>query len=353
MSDSLGISVGEVVRTIAKRSRLTQAAVLDIFEMKSLGLSTKQISITLAVSYSVLRVFLPEVSKQVGAKLLKLKAQGRTNAAVSKKLWLKRHVVASYYEANATKFVYTYSDFEFYKRNTRTGNVVNADFLRYNFSRYSSFAELPGEKVLATGGYRPYRSYIIDTRREYAVTSTARMHIPRSTHSSVYYDKHVYAIGNSLVCERYVCDDDYWEEFAVLPAECNETVAMSIVLMEATQSIYLLGGQYHDEEENGYDEDIILRLDLEILDFEVLKVRLPSPGSCIPSFVVSSESTTIYFILGHYLYSLDTLTNEIELNRMISKKLPLFIPCYFAEGNLYYSPRFGPAKPLAIGGLDK
>jgi hypothetical protein len=157
----------------------------------------------------------------------------------------------------------------------------------YTFKLASCWSEVPGGSLLITGGGDPaVREVVrIDTRREFAVAHCPPMLTPRRAHAAVYHTPHLYILGGwsaggwfgrSIVlskCERYVCAENRWEALPPLPRACCE---LSGVMVES--SLYALGGY------DGLALDLVQKLSLESLTWELMQFRLPFAGFGIPCF---------------------------------------------------------------------
>jgi hypothetical protein len=195
----------------------------------------------------------------------------------------------------------------------------------------------------------------IDATREYAVTSRASLTImKRFGHSSVCCEQYVYVIGGGTKqCERYDVAEDRWEVFGVLPGIHNVYLDISLVLMETTHSIYLIGGQSFAKIQatGGEGADFIWRLDLVSLAFEVLDVKLPRASSCIPCFKLSPKSPVIYMLLDRDLYSFNPSTSLMQHVRRVTRKAQCRGPCYYVLGGTLHFSDDSQARTLAIGEL--
>jgi hypothetical protein len=101
---------------------------------------------------------------------------------------------------------------------------------------------------------------------------------PRYLHAAVYHTPHLYILEgyddrNLSECERYVCAENRWEALSLLPRACTCT---SGVVVE--NSLYALGGY------DGSELDLVQKLSLESLTWELMHFRLPFTGWCIPLF---------------------------------------------------------------------
>jgi hypothetical protein len=151
---------------------------------------------------------------------------------------------------------------------------------------------------------------------------------PRKAHAAVYHTPHLYILGGwNGRClgerERYECAENRWEVLPLLPRACHST---SGVVVES--SLYALGGQ------NGSHLDLVQKLSLESLTWELMQFRLPFTGKCIPCFKL--RDTEVYLVVENTLCSftafeirsLKTLTGAIE---------SWFGVSYYHRGTLYYS----------------
>jgi hypothetical protein len=216
----------------------------------------------------------------------------------------------------------------------------------YTFKFGCCWSDLTGGSLLITGGGLPIavREVVrIDTRREFAVAHCAPMLTPRVGHAAVYHTPHLYILGgmndsNLRECERYVCAESRWEALPPLPKACQST---SGVVVE--NSLYTLGG--HD----GSALDLVQKLSLESLTWELMQFRLPFAGYCIPCFKV--RETEVYLVFNQTLFSftalavrpLKTLTDYIRSEYGAS---------YYHRGTLYCSSYSGRARSLEIGSLS-
>jgi hypothetical protein len=199
-----------------------------------------------------------------------------------------------------------------------------------------------GRSLLITGGgYPAVREVVrIDTRREFAVTQCPPMLTPRRFHAAVYHTQNLYILGGwsgsaLKECERYVCAEKRREALPPLPKACSRTSGLVV-----EKSLYALGG--HD----GEDLDLVQRLNLESLTWELMQLKLPRAGGCISCFMVGD--TEVYLVVKRTLYSftalkvhpLKTLTKDIRSKRGAS---------YYHSGTLYCSSDKGAVRRYKIG----
>jgi hypothetical protein len=173
---------------------------------------------------------------------------------------------------------------------------------------------VPGESLLITGGGIPsVREVVrIDTRREYAVAHCPPMLTPRRQHAAVYHTPHLYVLGGwsggcLSECERYACAENRWEALPSLPTAFYSTLG---VVVES--SLYALGGY------DASELDLVQKLSLESLTWELMQFRLPFAGSGLPCFKV--RDTEVYLVVNQTLCSftsfevrpLKSLTGNIQ-----------------------------------------
>jgi hypothetical protein len=207
---------------------------------------------------------------------------------------------------------------------------------------------VPGGSLLITGGVgypTAVREVVrIDTRREFAVAHCPPMLTPRLAHAAVYHTPDLYILGGwsdsryLSECERYVCAENRWEALPPLPRACNS--ASGVVVGSC---LYALGG---------FDRsclvDVVQKLNLESLIWELMQFRLPFAGCGIPFFKV--RETEVYLVVNQTLCSfttsevrpLQTLTEDIQSDYGAS---------YYHSGTLYCSTSKG-VRCLEIGSLS-
>jgi hypothetical protein len=167
---------------------------------------------------------------------------------------------------------------------------------------------------------------------------------PRRAHAAVYHTPHLYILGGQgdsylSECERYVCAENRWEALPPLPRACTFT---SGVVVES--SLYALGGS-----EGSSDLDLVQKLSLESLTWELMQFRLPFAGCGIPSFKV--RDTEVYLVVNKTLFSftafevrpLKTLTEDIK---------SWFGASNYRRGTLYCSRQDAGVRTYEIGSLS-
>jgi hypothetical protein len=212
---------------------------------------------------------------------------------------------------------------------------------KFWFDEYCSWCEFPGESLLITdGSSTDVVSDVarIDTLREFAVTKQSPMLSPRRSHASLYHAQCVYVLGGydtayMRQCERYECSANRWEALPQLPTACRHASAVVVA-----GSLYVLGGN------GGQALDLIQKLRLEELTWELMPLRLPSPAYCISCFTLSD--TEAYLVINSALYSFPAL----ELLRTLPRGIKSwFGPSYYSRGTLYCSYHDGAARSVELG----
>jgi hypothetical protein len=244
-------------------------------------------------------------------------------------------------------FIYSY---EFntgmlYRTSLVTGEQSSHRVPSYTFKWGCCWSEVPGGSLLITGGGRPtaVREVVrIDTRREFAVSQYPPMLTPRAGHAEVYHIQYLYVLGGWIgeylsECERYVCAESRWEALPPLPRACSAT---SGVVVE--KSLYALGG---------YDLsylDLVQKLSLESLTWEVMQLRLPFAGSGIPCFKL--RDTEVYLVVKNTLCSFTGL--QVRSLKTLADIHSWHGTSYYREGILYCSSYEGAVRSLEIGSLS-
>jgi hypothetical protein len=172
---------------------------------------------------------------------------------------------------------------------------------------------VPEGSLLITGGSPGVREVVrIDTRREFAVSDCAPMLTPRMTHAAVYHTPHLYILGgwngsNLSECERYVYAENRCEVLPSLPRACQ---GASGVVVE--NSLYALGGLCEQSA-----LDLVQKLSLESLTWELMQCWLPFAGYAIPCFKL--RETGVYLVVDKTLCSFTTL--EVRPLKTVTKEM--------------------------------
>jgi hypothetical protein len=202
-------------------------------------------------------------------------------------------------------FIYSYNGEtdQLHRTNLVTGEHSSHRVPSHTFKPYCCWREGPGGSLLITGGGYPdavSEVVRIDTRREFAVANCPSMHTPRMGHAAVHHTPHLYILGGwsdkvLSECERYVCAENRWESLPPLPRACSCT---SGVVVE--NSLYALGGN-----DDASDLDLVQKMSLESLTWELLQFRLPIAGYVIPCFKL--RDTEVYLVVKNTLCSFTAL----------------------------------------------
>jgi hypothetical protein len=247
-------------------------------------------------------------------------------------------------------FIYSYEcdTDQLHRTSLVTGEHSSHRVPSYTFKFGSCWSEVPGGSLLITGGGTPaVREVVrIDTHREFVFSHCAPMLPPRLAHAAVYHTPHLYILGgwngNNYLgeCERYVCAENRWEALPPLPRAC---CSMSGVVVE--NSLYALGGY-----DGSSDLDLVQKLSLESLTWELMQFRLSFVGSGIPCFKLSD--TEVYLVVKNTLCSLTDL--EVRPLKTLTEDIKSwFGVSYYQGGTLYCSSYEGAVHSYEIGSFSK
>jgi hypothetical protein len=252
------------------------------------------------------------------------------------------------HEVTLPTFIYSYNrgTHELHRTSLITGEQSKHRVPSYNFKDGCCWSEVPGGSLLITGGGFPTVGEVvrIDARREFAVSRCPPMLTPRREHAAVYHCVHLYVLGGwsestrLRKCERYVCAENRWEALPPLSRTCCR---MSGVVVES--SLYALGGL------RGADAlDLVQKLSLESLTWELMQLRLPYADSEIPCFKLND--TEVYLVVNATLYSFTGL--EVRPLRTLSRNIHVWYGAsYYRSGTLYCSNQWGAVGSYEIGSL--
>jgi hypothetical protein len=215
----------------------------------------------------------------------------------------------------------------------------------YTFKYFCCWSEVPGGSLLITGGGHPAVREVarIDTRREFAVAHCPPMLTPRLAHAAVYHTPHLYILGGwsdsyMRECERYVCAENRWEALPPLPRACR--YASGVVVKN---SLYALGGF------DGSALDLIQKLSLESLTWELMQFKLPFAGFGIPCFKL--RDTEVYLVVKKTLCSF-TAFEVLPLKTLTKDIQSWFGTSYYCRGTLYCTNYARGVLSLEIGSLS-
>jgi hypothetical protein len=247
-------------------------------------------------------------------------------------------------------FIYSYRTYtdQLHRTNLVTGEHSSHRVPSYMFKSCCYWSELTDGNLLITGGSSPsaVREVVrIDTRREFAVSHCAPMLTPRKCHAAVYHTPHLYILGGwsgryLSECERYVCAENRWEALPPLPTACS---GMSGVVVESC--LFALGGRM----DYAFFLDLVQKLSLESLTWELMQFRLPHPEYAVPCFKV--RDTEVYVVVNKTLYSFTVL--EVRPLKTLTKDIQSWSGAsYYHRGTLYCSSNAGGADCYKIGSLS-
>jgi hypothetical protein len=257
--------------------------------------------------------------------------------------------LAAFYQVPTFIYSYVTNTNQLHRTNLVTGEHSVHRVPSYRFKIGCRWSEVPGGSLLITGGqnenYEAVREVVrIDTRREFAVNRCPPMLTPRTSHAAVYHTPHLYILGGwngsyLSECERYVCAKNRWEALDPLPRACH---GMSGVVVE--NSLYALGGY-----DKGSPLDLVQKLSLESLTWELMQFRLPFAGSKIPCFKL--KNTEVYLLVRRTLCSFTAF--EVRPLKTLTKGIKsAFGVSYYHRGALYCSNESGESPSLEIGSLS-
>jgi hypothetical protein len=247
-------------------------------------------------------------------------------------------------------FIYSYkcNTDKLHRTSLITGEHSSHRVPSYRFKGGCCWSEVPGGSLLITGGrnedYTAVREVVrIDTRREFAVAHCTPLLTSRKDHAAVYHTPHLYILGgwnDSCLseCERYVCAENRWEALPSLPRACY---CASGVVVEG--SLYALGGF-----EGSKFLDLVQKLSLYSLTWELMQFRLPFAGYAIPCFML--RDTEVYLVVNKTLCSF-TAFEVRPLKTLTEDIVSWYGASYFRRGILYCTSDLG-VRSLEIGSLS-
>eukprot|EP00359_Climacostomum_virens_P011036 CAMPEP_0204906298 /NCGR_PEP_ID=MMETSP1397-20131031/5900_1 /ASSEMBLY_ACC=CAM_ASM_000891 /TAXON_ID=49980 /ORGANISM="Climacostomum Climacostomum virens, Strain Stock W-24" /LENGTH=408 /DNA_ID=CAMNT_0052075285 /DNA_START=783 /DNA_END=2006 /DNA_ORIENTATION=+ len=189
-------------------------------------------------------------------------------------------------------YIYSYKRYSssLFRTTLSTGETREETLINHTFRSGSVWCEVAGGDIYFTGGkysdYKAVNEVVRVSGSSLEATKKAGMLSARGWHGSVYYKDYLYAIGGwnrgpMSECERLSVREDRWEALQPLPQACNY---LSVVVVKETECLYALGG------DKGYSYlDVIQRLRLGKLEWDVMPLRLPSCQSSIACFSKESK----------------------------------------------------------------
>jgi hypothetical protein len=319
----------------AHTEKVSQNTLEEISKLAHSGLSTEAIS-------AVIRLNTTTVQQII--------ASDQTHRArVVQQLQIKDFQAPQLHDDTLPTFIYSYNGTtdQLHRTKLVTGDQSRHRVPSYTFKSGCCWSEVPGGSLLITGGWfftAVSEVVRIDTHREFAVCHCPPMLTPRYCHAAVYHTPHLYLLGGmediiTSGCERYVCPENRWEALPPLPTACSES---SGVVVE--NSLYALGGEQHFE-----SLDLVQKLTLESLTWEVMQLRLPFACSCIPWFKL--RDTEVYLVVRSTLCSFTGL-EVLPLKTLTEDICSWYGASYYHRGTLYCSSETGEVNSYEIGSLS-
>jgi hypothetical protein len=256
----------------------------------------------------------------------------------------------AFYQVPTFIYSYMYSTDQLHRTSLVTGEHSSHRVPSYTFKGGCCWSEVPGGSLLITGGEDEAHSGVrevvrIDTRREFAVAHCPPMLTPRREHAAVYHTPHLYILGGDSSsrylseCERFVCAENRWQALPPLPRACSAT---SGVVVES--SLYALGGY-----KGSSPLDLVQKLSLASLTWELMQFRLPFASCSIPCFKV--KDTEVYLVVNKTLCSFTGF--EVRALKTLTKNIQSwFGASYYHRGTLYCSYHLGGVRSYEIGSLS-
>jgi len=238
---------------------------------------------------------------------------------------------------------------ELYWTSLETGANSFAKLPLHTFRNCSSWCELPGGLLAFTGGQdiTYYKECTLVNINDLSIEQKAPMIGARGSHNSAYFRGALYAIGgyrNALLksCERYLCDQDVWEE---IPELLVASHSAGLIVLDITARLYALGGIG----EIG-TLDVIQELDLRTLTWRELLLHLPNANYLLACFKLNSDAEEIYFMESKYLYCINPSRGRFEkLWKLDKNHCSCWGPSYFYNNVLYSSSNQGAVTRVEIG----
>jgi hypothetical protein len=330
ISERAGPTKDEVKETLGQATGLTPKDVGIIFNMKQRRLSLEQITQDPGSELEIL-------------KALADRSTPRTTEEIQEPHTAQPTMTLLKHQESTTPTFFSCclnNKNQLLRVNLLTGEQSCHEVPNYKFRGVCRMSELPGGRLLITGGFPAGREVEkIDTLREYSVLSVPPMHTPRLDHAAVYHSQYLYVLGGFngrglRECERYVCAENRWEELPALPVGAY---GMSAVELENT--LYALGGANHTGNLN-----VVQTLRIDSLTWELMQLSLPQADKCFPCFKTDTQA---YLVINKTLYSFTPL----EVKPI--KTVPRSIKCrssYYSRGTLYYAFYDG-LQSLVVGEL--
>jgi hypothetical protein len=285
-----------------------------------------------------LRINITHVLKVIAVRRKPVQLQRRLPSAAS------REVVP----VNIYSYSFNSSDLHWIVLQTGEARMISIPDFAFKFS--SCVCELPGGALYFTGGgitlFRSNEVWCVEGLKDFGVVSKRPMLTKRGNHACVYVKGFLlvfggYAISSPLVeCERFDTSTERWD---VLPKLLQPYVYLSAVAFEATNCVYVLGGDGNEVDE----------LKLNNLKWRQLSLRLPYVSSRIPTFTVKGNDAEFFIVQGAGLLRVNPSLDELGVVRTLSQNIECSNgPSYFSNGVLYCTQGTNPPiVHLHIGAL--
>jgi hypothetical protein len=244
-------------------------------------------------------------------------------------------------------FIYSYKqDYDqLHRTNLVTGEQSIHRVLSYRFKTGCCWSEVPGGSLLITGGGWPaVREVVRIDVGTFEVFPQPLMLTPRAQQAAVYHTQHLYVLGGwsdsrfLSECERYACAEKRWEALPPLPRACS--YASGVVV---DRNLYALGGY------DGSYLDLVQKLSLESLTWELMQLRLPFAGRGIPCFKL--RDAEVYLVVNKTLCSFTDL-EVLPLMTLTEDFGSWYGASYYHRGTLYCSSDWGAVNSHQIGSLS-
>jgi hypothetical protein len=207
------LTFDQVKNSFGQATGYTPKELSIIFCMKQAGISLEEISQKFGIDLEVLKYFLePQEATEeiVGTEALADQGPYEISLEVSKraytlgspedcKTYRKSPPTTTEQTKEPHTFFYSCLWNWLFRVNLLTGEQSCHEVPNYEFRPSHRWSELPGGRLLITGGGFPSVREVekIETLREYAVSSQPPMHTARSDHAAVYHSQHVYVLGGT------------------------------------------------------------------------------------------------------------------------------------------------------------
>jgi hypothetical protein len=254
-------------------------------------------------------------------------------------------ILYHHHEVTFRTFIYSYmkDTDQLHRTSLVTGEQSSHQVPSYTFNQDCCWSEVPIGSLIVTGGCPGVREVVRINVETFEVSPQPHMLTPRYRHTAVYHTQHLYVLGGWTdravsECERYVCAENRWQALPPLPRACAAT---SGVVVE--WSLYALGG--HD----GSNLDLVQKLSLESLTWEVMQLRLPYSGFALPCFKL--RDTEVYLVVNKTLCSFTGL--EVRPLKTLTEGISSWYGgSYYRRGTLYCSSNVGAVRSYEIGSLS-